>query len=765
MSWIWTTPGGWLVRSVLGGGLLLLLTWVLIKRTRQPARRQRLGEWGVVAAMVLAISSLAPAWLHVSWLPAMHGSKNESTTWQQANLRSAAKPFEFTPKQQPPSPPLASDNPRKERGASFDRLDGETPFGFDSDLGTNRPQITGDQKRELNEDGTSTEEERESNAAFAHDSSAAIDEDRSENLKPGIEPGAKTQGTGAGSVFLSSMTLEWIGSVLCLVYALVGTFLIGRWLLGYVALRRLLADARPAPMVPRRLFAEMTEKRRRPRLLVSNRLRVPLSCGLWQPTIVLPASLLAANPGQLRWVFAHELTHLQRRDAWSCLLFGLGQGLYFFWPWFWWLRRQVRLSQEYIADAAVLRLAGPAEDYAEFLLSFTAAPAVPLAATGVMGNPSDLFRRVTMLLKNPKRMERRVSWRWTMATAGGLLALAIVASGIGPGASAAADTKKTAAADKATPQDKDKQDKKDDKDNAPKAPQPPGTPFPRGGGFSDFPNNDPDTMAEMLQRTMRQRGMMGGMGMFGGHPRLGVTVSQPNETLVDQLDLPRGQGLVVTQVMPDTPAAKAGLKTNDILLEFNGKAVSSNQGEFVRQVQDVKADGKVDIIVLRKGKKETVKDVALPEEKPAAGFGGFRPGAPGGGGGFPRFGGEGDNNPPFARPGFGAGGGAGMAFGGPNTVMTTVTRTNDRFTTRHQEGSLVITVTGSMTDGKANTNKIHVQDGRESHDYENLDKVPDQYKDKVKNLVDMMEKGNVRIEIKTPEAKPEAKPETKPEAK
>src|SRR4029077_13452557 len=224
----------------------------------------------------------------------------------------------FTPKQQPPSPPLASDNPRKERGASFDPLDGESPFGFDSDRGTNPLQIADDQKRELNEDGTSTEERRGSNAELAHDSSAAIDEDRSENLKPGIEPAAKTQSAGAGSVFLSSMILEWLGSVLCLAYALVGTVLIGRWLLGYAALKRLLADARLAPMVLRRLFAEMTEKRRRPRLLVSNRLRVPLSCGLWRPTIVLPASLLTANPEQMRWVFAHELTHLQRRDAWSC---------------------------------------------------------------------------------------------------------------------------------------------------------------------------------------------------------------------------------------------------------------------------------------------------------------------------------------------------------------------------------------------------------------------------------------------------------------
>jgi membrane-associated protease RseP (regulator of RpoE activity) len=364
-----------------------------------------------------------------------------------------------------------------------------------------------------------------------------------------------------------------------------------------------------------------------------------------------------------------------------------------------------------------------------------------------------------MLLKSPKRVERTVSWRWTFTTAGGLLALAVLVSGIGPRADASpgkTDVQKSQAVDKTPPQDKDKQDK-DNQDNAPKAPQPPGTPFPRGGG--GFPNNDPDDMAGMMQRMMRQRGGMGMGGFFGGHPRLGVTVAPPSEALVDQLDLPKNQGLVISQVVPDTPAAKAGLKANDIILELNGKPVASNQGEFVRAVQEIKADAKVEVVVLRKGKKETIKDLTLPEEKQPRGFG-FGGGA--GQGGFPF--GDG-NNPPFPRQGFGGGAGMMGGFGGPNTVITTVTRSNERFTTRHQEGSLIITVTGTVTDGKSKTDKIHVQDGQVTHDYEGLDKVPDQYKDKAKNLVEMSEKGSIRIEIKTPEAKPEPKPEAKPEAK
>src|SRR5205807_6390072 len=183
--------------------------------------------------------------------------------------------------------------------------------------------------------------------------------------------------------------------------------------------------------------------RRPPRLLVSRRLRVPFSCGLWRPTVVIPAALCAGPaPRQLRWVFAHELTHLARRDAWSCLLFGLGQALFFYLPWLWWLRRQVRLCQEYVADAVAVGPAGPrpagvAADYAQFLLNLIHAPAVPVAATGVLGSYSDLFRRVTMLLESPTRVERRCPRRWSWAAAGGLLALAVLLSGIGPGAAPA----------------------------------------------------------------------------------------------------------------------------------------------------------------------------------------------------------------------------------------------------------------------------------------------------------------------------------------
>ena len=105
--------------------------------------------------------------------------------------------------------------------------------------------------------------------------------------------------------------------------------------------------------------------------------------------------------------------------------------------------------------------------------------------------------------------------------------------------------------------------------------------------------------------------------------------------------------------------------------------------------------------------------------------------------------------PGAALPG-GVGIGIAAAGAGGKGVMTTTFRSNDRFTTRHQEGSLVITVTGKVADGKPRVTEVRVQDGTESHKYGSVDKVPEQYRDKVKNLVEMSEKGAVKIEIRQP---------------
>jgi hypothetical protein len=232
--------------------------------------------------------------------------------------------------------------------------------------------------------------------------------------------------------------------------------------------------------------------------------------------------------------------------------------------------------------------------------------------------------------------------------------------------------------------------------------------------------------------------------------RLGIAGSAPGDVLAEQLDLPAGKGLVIDQVIADSPAAKAGLKPHDILLQLNGKDVPNSTQELAKIVDEIKANTPVDAVVLRKGKKETIKGITLleaPQPIPA-----------------PRFVAPAVPNPPVA-PAFPGGIGQpmqpGQIFvgrrGGPvvvapaeQGVMTSIFRTDNRFTTRHQEGSLIITVTGTVDTGKSKVNEITVQDGGVTSKYESVAKVPEQYRDKVKNLVEMSEKSSIKIEIKAP---------------
>jgi C-terminal processing protease CtpA/Prc len=137
-------------------------------------------------------------------------------------------------------------------------------------------------------------------------------------------------------------------------------------------------------------------------------------------------------------------------------------------------------------------------------------------------------------------------------------------------------------------------------------------------------------MEEMRKQLQQMRGLQRGafpggraggnfpFGRFGDldrEGRMGASIQQPSDTLADQLNLPDRQGMVLKEIQPDSAAARAGLKDHDILLELNGKPVPRDMDEFQKLVRDIKPDAEVDAVVLRKGRKETIKGLKLPEAK------------------------------------------------------------------------------------------------------------------------------------------------------
>lgn len=95
---------------------------------------------------------------------------------------------------------------------------------------------------------------------------------------------------------------------------------------------------------------------------------------------------------------------------------------------------------------------------------------------------------------------------------------------------------------------------------------------------------------------------------------IGARVNMPDDELRKKLDLPKDEGVVVQQVIPDSPAAKAELKVGDVLLSAGDKPLKelSDALDAVRKAKD----GKVTFMLLRDGKKiqTTLKPVKRPAE-------------------------------------------------------------------------------------------------------------------------------------------------------
>lgn len=72
-------------------------------------------------------------------------------------------------------------------------------------------------------------------------------------------------------------------------------------------------------------------------------------------------------------------------------------------------------------------------------------------------------------------------------------------------------------------------------------------------------------------------------------PWIGVSVGPADPVLRSQLRVPEGTGVVVTQVMPNSPAQQAGVEQDDVLLSVNGKPVAGGE-DLDKILQSVKPD-------------------------------------------------------------------------------------------------------------------------------------------------------------------------------
>ena len=87
---------------------------------------------------------------------------------------------------------------------------------------------------------------------------------------------------------------------------------------------------------------------------------------------------------------------------------------------------------------------------------------------------------------------------------------------------------------------------------------------------------------------------------------LGVGVSEVSADKMKALKLPEERGALLGKIVPDSPAAKAGLKENDVVLEINGQRIEGTE-QFRRMIHEIPAGRTASLTVWRDGRSQNLK--------------------------------------------------------------------------------------------------------------------------------------------------------------
>lgn len=123
--------------------------------------------------------------------------------------------------------------------------------------------------------------------------------------------------------------------------------------------------------------------------------------------------------------------------------------------------------------------------------------------------------------------------------------------------------------------------------------------YSRSGGFMGLSFSIPIEMAIDVSNQIKDTGSV-------SRGWLGVLIQEVNRDLADSFGMKDAAGALVARVVPDSPAAKAGIQVGDVILEFNGKEIthSSSLPPLVGR-SPVGENAKVK--VLRDGKTKVIK--------------------------------------------------------------------------------------------------------------------------------------------------------------
>jgi serine protease Do len=120
----------------------------------------------------------------------------------------------------------------------------------------------------------------------------------------------------------------------------------------------------------------------------------------------------------------------------------------------------------------------------------------------------------------------------------------------------------------------------------------------RSGGYDGVGFAIPVNMAKWVSQQLMEKGEV-------SRAYLGVSIQPIDSQLSKPFNVPVGQGTIVNQVMPDSPAESAGLEVGDVVLEFAGEKVTSPRA-LQGIVERLEADKSYRMTILRDGERQQV---------------------------------------------------------------------------------------------------------------------------------------------------------------
>lgn len=146
------------------------------------------------------------------------------------------------------------------------------------------------------------------------------------------------------------------------------------------------------------------------KLMITERLNMPVVFGAIKPVILLPlASLSQLSPDQLEAILIHELGHIKRNDYLLNILQTVAETVLFFNPFAWMISSIIRQEREHCCDDLVLAYTSYPLPYVRALAILEANRVQPATfAMAAIGSSNHLLNRIKRIMET-----RKQSWNYS----------------------------------------------------------------------------------------------------------------------------------------------------------------------------------------------------------------------------------------------------------------------------------------------------------------------------------------------------------------